>query len=209
MMLKHRILTEHNFLVPTWQKGLSDAIISVPDGAPPVLISPDLQSNGAVTVVWVLSSLPHWEQWVRHYSETCHVIVMSKLTSLPEMQKALEAGARGYIEVLANPVQLQQAANTVSQGALWVAAPMLSRLIGIISTALPQPQPQAPMFERLSKREREVAEAVVTGISNKEVASQLNITVRTVKEHLTSVFQKLDINDRLQLILMAREKPLQ
>lgn len=200
MMLKHRILTEQNFLVPTWQRGLENITIAVPKGEPPVLLH-----DSGETIVWVLSSLPHWEQWVRHYSETRYVIVMSKLTSLPEMQKALEAGARGYLEVLANPLQLQQAANTVSQGALWMAAPMLSRLIGIISNALPEPHPQALMFDQLSRREREVAEAVVTGMSNKEVAERLNITVRTVKEHLSSIFQKLNIQDRLQLILMARE----
>lgn len=209
MQLKHRILTEQNFLVPTWKKALTDAIITVPDSAPAVLPALSLQSHGGDTLVWVLSSVPHWEQWVRYYSDTCPVIVMSKLTSLPEMQKALEAGARGYIEVLANPLQLQQAASTVFVGALWVAAPMLSRLIGIVSRALPEPQPQAPMFDQLSRREREVAEVVVTGVSNKEVAEKLNITVRTVKEHLTSIYQKLGIHDRLELILMARDKPQQ
>lgn len=206
MTLKHRILTEKNFMVPTWKKGLADVVISVPRATVPAIPAADLPPVGADTVVWVLSSVPDWEQWVRHYSATCHVIVLSKLTNLPEMQKALQAGARGYMEALANSTQMQQAATTVSLGALWVAAPMLSKLTAIIAGALPEPQ-QPAVFDQLSKRERDVAELVVTGISNKEVAQKLDITVRTVKEHLSSIFQKLDIHDRLQLILMARERP--
>ena len=156
-------------------------------------------------MVWILSSVPEWEQLVQDYSAHYPVMVLSKMTSLPEMQKALEAGARGYIEALAHPVQLAQAASSVSQGALWIAAPMLSRLLGIISSALPEPRTPVEWQEKLSQRERQVAEMVATGISNREVAEQLHITVRTVKEHLTSIVAKLEIHDRLQLILMTRD----
>lgn len=207
MTLKHHILTESNFIVPTWEKGLANAVITIPGHEFPALPAVNMPPVSEHALVWVLSSVPHWQQWVRHYSDTCHVIVMSKVTSLPEMQQALQAGARGYMEVLANPQQLQQAAATVSMGALWMAAAMLSKLTGIIAGALPEPSPQTAVFDQLSKREREVAELVVTGVSNKDVAEQLNITVRTVKEHLSSIFQKLEINDRLQLILIARENP--
>lgn len=201
MNLHHLILTEPDFRAPNWQMGLDDvSIVPFTGGVPPTL--PD---NDGQLVIWVLSSVPEWEKLVRQYSERCPVIVLSKMTTLPEMQKALEAGARGYIEALANPVQLGQAAGTVSQGALWIAAPMMSRLLGILSRALPEPGAPPEWEEKLSKREREVAEVVARGVSNREVAEQLHITVRTVKEHLTSIFSKLGIQDRLQLILMARE----
>ena len=81
---------------------------------------------------------------------------------------------------------------------------MLSRLLGILSGALPEPQTPPEWQEKLSKREIEVAEVVATGVTNREVAEQLHITVRTVKEHLTSIFSKLGIHDRLALILMTR-----
>lgn len=201
MSLKQLILTEKGFCPPNWEQGLPDAAIIAFDGGHP----PARQGNAGDEVVWILSSLPDWLQLVRHYSADCPVIVLSKLTGLPEMQQSLEAGARGYIEALANPVQLSQAAGTVSQGALWIAAPMMSRLLGILSSALPETKTPIEWQEKLSKREREVAEVVATGISNREVAEQLHITVRTVKEHLTSIFAKLGVQDRLQLILMARQ----
>ncbi len=201
MSLHHLILTEKDFQAPNWQQGLDNVSVVPFEGGQP----PAVPGDESRVMVWILSSVPDWNQLVRHYSTHCPVIVLSKLTGLPEMQKSLEAGARGYIEALANPVQLEQAANTVSQGALWIAAPMLSRLLGIISGALPEPQSPAVWQEKLSKRELQVAEVVATGLSNREVAEQLHITVRTVKEHLTSIFGKLGIHDRLQLILMTRE----
>lgn len=201
MSLKQLILTEKGFRPPNWEQGLPDAaIVAIDSGQPPAR-----PGDAGDEVVWVLSSLPNWVQLVRHYSADCPVIVLSKLTGLPEMQQSLEAGARGYIEALANPVQLRQAAGTVSQGALWIAAPMMSRLLGILSSALPEARTPLEWQEKLSRREREVAEVVATGISNREVADQLHITVRTVKEHLTSIFAKLGVQDRLQLILMARQ----
>lgn len=201
MNLNNLILTEPDFLAPNWRQGLNDvSIVPFTGGTPP-----DLPSAESRSVVWVLSSAPDWEMLVRHYGVDCPVIVMSKMTSLPELQKALEAGARGYIETLANPAQLDKAAATVSQGALWISSPMLSRLLGILSSALPEPKEPPEWREKLSKREREVAEIVATGVTNREVAEKLHITVRTVKEHLTSIFAKLGIQDRLHLILMARE----
>jgi DNA-binding NarL/FixJ family response regulator len=53
----------------------------------------------------------------------------------------------------------------------------------------------------LSAREDQVAKAVAAGLSNKEVASRLNISERTVKAHLGAVFEKLEVRDRLQLVL--------
>ncbi|RFF26504.1 MULTISPECIES: response regulator transcription factor [unclassified Wenzhouxiangella] len=204
MNLNHLILTEPNFLPPNWQQGLNEvSIIQFTGGQPP-----DLPSDEGRLVVWILSSAPDWEMLVQHYGVHCPVIVISKMPNLPELQRALEAGARGYIEALANPVQLEQAASSVSQGALWIAAPMLSRLLGILSNALPEPHNPPEWQEKLSKRERQVAELVATGVTNREVAEKLHITVRTVKEHLTSIFAKLGIQDRLHLILLTRgERP--
>ena len=201
MSQHHLILSEPGFRAPNWQQGLSNASIVTFAGGEPL----PLPGEDSQYMVWVLSSVADWENMVRHYSARCPVVVISKVTSLPEMQKALEAGARGYIEAVAHPVQFGQAADTVSQGALWIPAPMMSRLLGILSARMPEPKTPAEWQEKLSRRELEVAEVVATGVTNRQVAEQLHITVRTVKEHLTSIFSKLGVNDRLQLILMARE----
>ena len=199
--MNHLIFTEPGFAPPNWKQGISGALITQVTNEKPGGLAA-IHNQG---IVWVLSSVPNWEDIVRSYSAQGPVIVISKLTRLPEMQKAMEAGARGYIEALANPVQYQQAAETVSQGALWIAAPMLTRMLSILSKALPPAQEPADWQEKLSKREREVANMVVKGLSNREVAEKLHITVRTVKEHMSSIFAKLGVQDRLHLVLLARK----
>lgn len=201
MQLNHLILTEAGFVPPNWEQGLKPLVIK-----PHAMgEAPQLDISEQTTVAWVLSSVPGWEQLVRAYSARCPVLVLTKLSKLSEMQMALEAGARGYVEALAHPTQLKQAAAAVQQGALWIAAPMLSRLLGILSQKLPEAQVPRRWAEVLSKREQQVAELVTTGISNREVADQLHICVRTVKEHLTSIFAKLEVQDRLHLVLQARQ----
>ena len=62
----------------------------------------------------------------------------------------------------------------------------------------------AGFWDTLTKREIEVAKSVADGCSNREIAERLNISERTVKARLTSIFQKLDVRDRVQLALLMR-----
>ena len=91
MGLNHLVLNEPNFRAPNWQRGLENISIIPFRGGEPYPLPGDVSDY----MVWVMSSLPDWETLVQHYSQQCPVIVLSKLTNLPEMQKALEAAARG------------------------------------------------------------------------------------------------------------------
>jgi DNA-binding NarL/FixJ family response regulator len=62
-------------------------------------------------------------------------------------------------------------------------------------------------LDDLTKRERQVAQAVADGLSNREIAERLSVSERTVKARLTSVFQKVDVRDRVQLALLLRGGP--
>ena len=62
----------------------------------------------------------------------------------------------------------------------------------------------AGLWDALTKREVEVAKSVAEGCSTREIAERLNISERTVKARLTSIFQKLDVRDRVQLALLMR-----
>lgn len=65
--------------------------------------------------------------------------------------------------------------------------------------------PQQSLIEPLTKRELEVLHLIAAGHSNKEIASQLSITVATVKRHIFTIFQKLDVVNRTQAVARARE----
>ncbi|HQU80670.1 MAG TPA: response regulator transcription factor [Azonexus sp.] len=117
---------------------------------------------------------------------------------------ALTLGAAGCCNTHAAPDVLRQVALVVSNGGLWVGQPLLRKLVGATSQRLGQRPPEAKndaWSMLLSEREVQVARLVAGGSSNREIAEQLAITERTVKAHLTAIFEKLDLRDRLQLSL--------
>lgn len=117
---------------------------------------------------------------------------------------AIERGAAGCCNSRAAPEVLQQVALVVANGGLWVGQSLLQRLVGGSARALarrPDAAPDPAWMTPLSEREIQVARLVAGGASNKEIANQLAISERTVKAHLTSIFEKLGVRDRLQLSL--------
>lgn len=117
---------------------------------------------------------------------------------------ALSQGAVGYCHAHATPELLQTVASVVRSHGLWVGESLLNRLLGGISNRLPMAgqRSEHPRLGSLSVRERDVALCVARGESNKEIARQLDLAERTIKAHLTSVFEKLGVRDRLQLALL-------
>jgi DNA-binding NarL/FixJ family response regulator len=118
---------------------------------------------------------------------------------------ALGQGASGYCNAHATPELLMSVASVVRGGGLWVGESLLNRLIGNISaraTTAGQVNQHHSLLKPLSERERQVALCVASGQSNKEIARQLDVSERTIKAHLSSVFEKLNIRDRLRLAIL-------
>ncbi len=132
------------------------------------------------------------------------VVVLSDEPDEALVMQALAAGAAGCCNSRAAPEVLRQVALVVSNGGLWVGQSLLQRLVGSTSKVFGQ-RPKEVKNERwedkLSDRERQVARLVASGSSNREVADHLNISERTVKAHMSAIFEKLGLRDRLQLSL--------
>lgn len=197
MNYKNLFLTDEAFISSRWQAAFPSADIHANTSLPPKADSD--------TLVWVLAASRNWLELVAFYAQSgCKVIVLTRLESTDELRDALEAGARGYTEALANITTLQQVAMSVQQGAMWLPSALVSRMIGVLSDVLKKQQSEEADLSILTEREKEVAQAVVTGASNKEIARRLDITERTVKAHLSAIFQKLDVRDRMHLMLVIR-----
>ncbi|NCG07587.1 MAG: DNA-binding response regulator [Gammaproteobacteria bacterium] len=120
----------------------------------------------------------------------------------------LARGARGYCHVAAAPAQLRLVADTVKNGGFWLPASLLRRVMASAGGLVSQISARKSVsLDDLTKRERQVAQAVSDGLSNREIAERLSISERTVKARLTSVFQKVDVRDRVQLALLLRGGP--
>jgi DNA-binding NarL/FixJ family response regulator len=137
------------------------------------------------------------------------------LSSTPTDEQALQCfslGARGYCNAHSAAGNLQAVADVVMQGGLWLGNSLLQRLIHattrsdlqpVIMPAVAATSPVSTSLSVLTEREHAVAKAVASGASNKEIARLLGITERTVKAHVSAIFEKLGLRDRLQLALLV------
>jgi DNA-binding NarL/FixJ family response regulator len=84
---------------------------------------------------------------------------------------------------------------------------LLQRFLALSTRAIPPAMPEEPTLNSLTSREVMVAEQVARGASNREIAEALEITERTVKAHLSAIFEKLEVRDRVQLALRMNNIP--
>ena len=141
------------------------------------------------------------------------VIVLTPVFAEDEEIALLKAGAKGCCRRGIDPESLQQVLSVTSNGGVWVTRSLLPRLVTELRNYVqahrkPAEKPAQPALSELTQREREIVRLIVEGASNKEVASALAISERTVKGHLSNVFQKLGVTDRLKLMLYVREGKL-
>lgn len=116
---------------------------------------------------------------------------------------AMRAGARGYILKGADQQEMLRTIRAVSDGEALFGPGIASRLMDFFSALPPQSSPD--VFPELTERERQVLEFIARGHNNQEIADQLFIANKTVRNHVSNIFSKLQVVDRAQAIIRARE----
>lgn len=138
-------------------------------------------------------------------SAQTNIIIIGRNISEEMEWRLLKAGIRGCCRSDADPELLKQIVTTVHDGELWIRRTLTCRLIDELSrkTAVQRAhQESLGMLNKLTQREYDIAVRVGKGESNKLIAQACGITERTVKAHLTEVFSKLGVSDRLNLALV-------
>lgn len=204
---QHVFVTEAGFYSSRWEKAFDDARIQ--DASESVRAEIASLVAEETTLVWILTGSPGWDRMMRDNVEAgAFVIAMSREPSVDDLRASLTEGAKGYVHAAATPERLRQAAETVLAGGLWLPADVVTSVLRVLaSTEIRSDQGNSrgdDDLASLTDRERRVAEAVQRGLSNKEVARQLDITERTVKAHLSAAFRKLGVRDRMQLAARMR-----
>jgi DNA-binding NarL/FixJ family response regulator len=120
--------------------------------------------------------------------------------------EALRIGASGFVLKDEPPEQLIAAIRTVAAGDALLSPTITKRVIEQF-TRLPRQTPPAAL-EELTEREREIFLLIAKGLSNAEIGRELFISETTVKTHVTHVFQKLDLRDRVQAVVLAYQTGL-
>ncbi|MBI3919373.1 MAG: response regulator transcription factor [Betaproteobacteria bacterium] len=134
------------------------------------------------------------------------VIVMTPVFNEEEEIALLKVGAKGCCRRGIDPESLKQVLNVTSTGGVWVTRTLVPRLVSELRRYAQAARPGAAKKEddklrSLTQREKDIVTLIVSGSTNKQVAEALDITERTVKGHLSNIFQKLDVPDRLKLVL--------
>ena len=119
--------------------------------------------------------------------------------------EAIKQGARGYFALSLPLTKLHDALQCVLHGEVWIDRHTVSALIDELTHEITISPEQQQALDSLSPKELEVAKRVSHGATNKMIAKEMNITERTVKAHLTTVFHKLHVPDRLSLAILFRD----
>jgi DNA-binding NarL/FixJ family response regulator len=128
------------------------------------------------------------------------VVILTSFSEQTRIVDAIDAGAMGYLLKDAEPEELLRGVRAAAAG----EAPFSPKAAKALLTRASRPQSET----ELTAREREVLACVAAGLSNKLIARRLAISEKTVKSHLTSVFQRIGVTDRTQAALWAHRHGL-
>ena len=137
---------------------------------------------------------------IRAESPGVAVVVLTSFSDRERILRALDAGAAGYLLKDADPAELARAVRAAARG----DAPLDPKAARALLSARTEGSPG----DALSEREREVLLMVAEGLPNKLIARRLEISEKTVKAHLTSVFRRIGVTDRTQAALWAERNGL-
>jgi DNA-binding NarL/FixJ family response regulator len=122
----------------------------------------------------------------------------------PELHRqAIRLGAKGLIFKEDTSDTLLQAIEKVHAGEVWLDPAMITGLLDELSPNNKHKDPEEAKIASLSPREREVIALIGEGLRNKEIGKRLFISETTVRHHLTSIFNKLSVSERLELVIYA------
>ncbi|GIH05495.1 DNA-binding response regulator [Rhizocola hellebori] len=153
--------------------------VSLPDG------------DGVEAVARILAARPE-----------AKVLMLTMADDEEIIARALRAGARGYLVKETDPDTIVEALHTVAVGGV-VLGPRIGP--SVLSTLRRAPTEVPAPFDRLTVRERDIVTLLANGESNARIARQLGVSEKTVRNQLSSVFAKLEVADRVQAALLARD----
>jgi DNA-binding NarL/FixJ family response regulator len=143
---------------------------------------------------------------ILHTSPHIRVLVVTLLEDDDSVFAALRAGARGYVLKDADESDLLRAIRAVGRGEAIFSPAIATRLMEFFSAEHP---PLAhDIFPSLTDREREILQLIARGLPNAEIARELTLSVKTVSNYVSNIFAKLQVADRAEAIIRARDAGL-
>ena len=142
-------------------------------------------------------------------SDPARVLILTTFGLDEYVVEALRAGASGFLLKDSPPEDLIEAIHVIAAGEALLAPSVTRRLLDRFASRLPALAAMTnPILAELTERELEVLRLVAAGLSNAEIADRLFVSETTVKTHVSHVFAKLDLRDRVQAVILAYQAGL-
>lgn len=173
------------------------AAVNLAERLQPDVVLMDIQMpglNGIEATRQIVKASPH-----------IGVVVVTMFEDDDSVFAAMRAGARGYVLKGADQEEMLRVIRAVARGEALFGPAIAIRLASYFSG--PRPAPTVA-FPELTEREREVLALLAQGLSNQEIAGKLTLSIKTVRNHVSNIFSKLQVVDRVQAALRARDAGL-
>jgi two-component system, NarL family, nitrate/nitrite response regulator NarL len=143
-------------------------------------------------------------------AEGARILVVTGVTDTESFVRAVRAGAMGILAKTEPATRLLQAIRKIHRGELWVGRSIMARVLDTIwqETDIQPKNPEQAKIATLTSRELEVVALLGEALKSKQIGERLFISETTVRHHLTSIFGKLGVADRLELIIYAYQHGL-
>ena len=152
--------------------------------------------NGVEATARIVGSSPH-----------IGVLVLSMVDDEESVFAAIRAGARGYLLKGARRIEILRAIEAVGSGEVIFGPGIAERVVTYFQGV--RARPVGELFPQLTDRERAVLGRIAAGLDNAEIAKELGVSTKTVRNHSSNIFAKLQVAHRAQAIVMAREAGMQ
>jgi len=136
---------------------------------------------------------------IREFNENVKFVILTTFDDQEYVFEGIKAGARGYLLKDINPDELIEAIRKVHHGYSLIEPSLTTKLLDRFT----QLAKKAPLEHSLTNRELEVLQQIANGASNQEIADALFISIKTVKTHITHIFEKLQVRDRTEAVTKA------
>ena len=147
-----------------------------------------------------------------NFKQKLNTLVLTNTPNPEQGVRLLNINVRGYANTYLEHDKLMMALSVIEQGEIWAGASLIQYMLtnstakdnfeespGISSNV------ENSVFHQLTAREQEIAQKILTGLQNKLIADELSITERTVKAHLSAIYKKLEVRNRLELTIKLQQ----
>ncbi|MBI2358515.1 MAG: response regulator transcription factor [Deltaproteobacteria bacterium] len=198
-----RILSLEKDVLVVGEAARGDEVAKVVERAKPDVLLLDLKMPKGDVIQTLLE--------VRDKSPATKVLILTAFSEDENILNAAKGGAKGYVLKGVSSLTLVQAIKTVQGGGLWIDKELPSaesfEEIARAQAVSYESEPANEAVKNLTKRELEILRLVAEGLTNEEIGKRIFISEKTVKTHLTNIFDKLKVNNRFKAALLIMGRP--